>query len=65
MDRWNRNSGRTSIIEWFYQDRVRLAGIESDVLGEQVADWILKNMQVEKVSTSYSEIMNLNDVITE
>ena len=58
-------SDKERIIAWFYEDKTRLAGIESDVLGEQVADWILENMTVEQVTTSYSEMMNLNDTINE
>ena len=54
-------SDKERIIAWFYEDKVRLAGIESDVLGEQVAYWILENTQAEKVNTTYSEMMNLAD----
>lgn len=56
-------SDKERIIDWFYEDKVRLAGIESDVLGEQVADWILENMQAEKVNTTYSEMMGLTDSV--
>ncbi len=54
-------SDKERIITWFYDDKVRMAGIESDVLGEQVADWILENTQAEKVTTTYSEMMGLTD----
>jgi len=48
------------IIEWFYEDRTRLAGIESDVLGEQVADWIMENTQADTVATTYREMMRFD-----
>ena len=57
-------SDKERIIEWFYEDTVRLASIESDVLGEQVADWIIQTTQAEKVNTTYNEMMNLTDAVT-
>ena len=58
-------SDKERIIAWFYQDKTRLVSIESDVMGEQVADWILENMTVEQVRTSYSEMMGLTSIINE
>jgi len=46
------------IIDWFYQDKLRLAGIESDVLGEQVADWIFENFKTRQVETTYAALMD-------
>lgn len=57
-------SDKERIIEWFYDDRTRLASIESDVLCELVADWILDNMKVETVTTSYAAMMQLSDTIS-
>ena len=51
------------IIEWFYDDAVRLAGIVSDVLGEQVANQILDEMKAEKITTSYVEMMDFKSVV--
>lgn len=56
-------SDKDLIIEWFYEDKVRLAGIESDVLGEQVADWIFANSDTNKVITDYSEMMNFSGML--
>lgn len=47
------------ITAWFYEDKTRLASIEADVLAEQVTDFILENMEIEKVMTSYSAMMEL------
>ncbi|MES0326579.1 MAG: trigger factor [Gammaproteobacteria bacterium] len=49
---------KEKIIDWFYGNKVRLAGIKSDVLGEQVADLILKNTQPTIIQTSYAAMMN-------
>lgn len=55
-------SDNNRVIEWFYEDRIRLASIESDVLGEQVVDWIFENSEVEDVTTSYRAMMMLTDI---
>ncbi|MDH5388603.1 MAG: trigger factor [Gammaproteobacteria bacterium] len=49
---------KEKIIDWFYGDEVRLAGIKSDVLGEQVADLILKEAKPEIIETSYAAMMD-------
>lgn len=51
---------KEKIIEWFYGDETHLAGIRSDVLGEQVADFILSEAKAEKITTSYAEMMNFS-----
>lgn len=51
---------KEKIVEWFYGDEVRLAGVRSDVLGEQVADHILNEAQAEKITTSYAEMMDFS-----
>lgn len=53
---------KEKIIEWFYDDEVRLAGVKADVLGEQVADWILETTQAKKVRTTYSEMMDFSGI---
>jgi len=51
---------KEKIIEWFYGDEVNLSGVQSDVLGEQVADLILSEVQAEKITTSYTEMMSFS-----
>ena len=45
---------KEKIIDWFYGDEIRLAGIKSDVLSEQVADLILEEAQATKIKTTYA-----------
>ena len=47
---------KEKIIDWFYGDEIRLAGIKSDVLSEQVADLILEEAQATKIKTTYAEM---------
>jgi len=55
-------SQKDRIFDWFYGDEKRLAGIKSDVLGEQVADLILKETKAKKIETSYAEMMDFGIV---
>ncbi|NOR52287.1 MAG: trigger factor, partial [Gammaproteobacteria bacterium] len=52
---------KEKIIDWFYDDEIRLAGVKADVLGEQVADLILKEAQVTKVETTYADMTSFGN----
>ena len=52
---------KEKIIDWFYDDDIRLAGVKADVLGEQVADLILKEAQVTKVETTYADMTDFGN----
>ena len=45
------------VVAWYYQDKNRLAEVESMVLEDQVVDWILDNAQVTDNMTTFEEIM--------
>ena len=46
------------VLDWYYSDRSRLAGIESRVFEEQVVDWILEHVRITDEPTSFDRIMN-------
>ncbi len=46
------------VINWYYQDKSRLAEIESMVLENQVVDWVLEQAQVTDKVISFKEIMS-------
>ena len=46
------------VLDWYYADRTRLAGIESFVFEEQVVEWILDHAQLTDEPTSFDRIMN-------
>ena len=47
-----------NVLDWYYSDRERLAGIESAVFEDQVVAWILEHAQVTDEPTSFDRIMN-------
>ena len=46
------------VLDWYYSDRTRLAGIESSVFEEQVVEWVLEHAQVTDEPTSFDRILN-------
>ena len=46
------------VLDWYYSDRSRLAGIESFVFEEQVVGWVLEHAQVTDEPTSFDRILN-------
>ncbi len=46
------------VVNWYYEDRRRLAGIESLVLEDQVVEWVLDNSDVSVREMSMSELVN-------
>ena len=46
------------MLDWYYSDRSRLAGIESSVFEEQVVEWVLEHAQVTDEPTSFDRILN-------
>mgnify|MGYP002713080648 CR=1 FL=1 len=46
------------VVQWYYADRQRLGEVESLVLEDQVVDWVLGQVQVNEVPSSFEEIMN-------
>ena len=45
------------VVAWYYQDKNRLAEVESMVLEDQVVEWVLENAQVTDNMTTFEEIM--------
>ena len=46
------------VLDWYYSDRSRLAGIESFVFEEQVVEWVLEHAQVTDEPSSFDRILN-------
>ena len=46
------------VLDWYYADRSRLAGIESFVFEEQVVEWVLGHAQVTDEPSSFDRILN-------
>lgn len=46
------------VLDWYYSDRSRLAGIESFVFEEQVVEWVLEHAQITDETTSFDRILN-------
>ena len=46
------------VLDWYYADRSRLAGIESFVFEEQVVEWILDHARLVDEATTFDRIMN-------
>ena len=46
------------VLDWYYADRTRLAGIESFVFEEQVVEWILDHARLSDEPASFDRIMN-------
>ena len=46
------------VLDWYYSDRSRLAGIESFVFEEQVVEWVLEHAKVTDEPSSFDRILN-------
>lgn len=46
-----------TVVNWYYEDKSRLNGVEALVLEDQVVDWIMSNAKVEDVATAFDEVM--------
>lgn len=45
------------VISWYYANPQRLAGVEAMVLEDQAVDWVVENVAVNEVRTSFDELM--------
>ena len=46
------------VLDWYYSDRERLAGIESLVFEDQVVEWVLERATVTDEQASFDRILN-------
>jgi trigger factor len=46
------------VIDYYYSDQHRLAGVQNLVLEEQVVDWVLEQVQVNDQATRFDELLN-------
>jgi trigger factor len=46
------------VIDYYYNNREQLAGIQNLVLEEQVVDWVLDQVKVEDSETGFNAVMN-------
>lgn len=46
-----------AVMDWYYQDRSRLSGVEALVLEDKVIDWIMSQVKVEEVDKAFDEVM--------
>ena len=46
------------VLDWYYADRERLAGIESLVFEDQVVEWVLERARVTDEQASFDQILN-------
>ena len=46
------------MVDWYYNDKERLAGIESFVLEEQIIDWVVEKSDSSEKSLSFDEIID-------
>eukprot|EP00119_Amphimedon_queenslandica_P006456 XP_011407382.1 PREDICTED: uncharacterized protein LOC100632430 [Amphimedon queenslandica] len=47
-----------AIINWYYSEDERLAEIESEVLEQQIVDWIVERADIDEEELSFDRIMN-------
>jgi trigger factor len=45
------------VVQWYKQDAQRLGGIESEVLEQNVVDWVLARAKVTEKTIDFDEIM--------
>ena len=50
------------VLQWYKQDRQRLANIESDVLEQNVVDWFLARAKVVDKAIDFDDIMGQQGV---
>lgn len=46
-----------AVLNWYYQDKSRLSGVEALVLEDQVVEWLLSEIKTEEVSKAFDDIM--------
>jgi trigger factor len=46
-----------AVINWYYQDKSRLSGVEALVLEDQVVDWLLTEVKAEDVNMAFDDVM--------
>ena len=46
-----------AVLDWYYEDKSRLASVEALVLEDQVVDWLTSQLSVETESKTFDEIM--------
>ncbi len=46
------------VVNWYYGDRQRLAGVESLVLEDQVVEWVLENSDVSEKKMTMSDLVD-------
>ncbi len=46
------------VIDYYYSDQQRLAGVQNLVLEEQVVDWVLEQVKVNDQATGFDELLN-------
>lgn len=46
-----------AVLNWYYQDKSRLSGVEALVLEDQAVDWLLSELKTEEVTKNFDEIM--------
>ena len=47
-----------SVVNWYYNDKQRLAEVEAMVLEDEVIDWVCKTATIKQVNVTFDELMN-------
>jgi len=48
------------VVQYYYQNKQMLEGVEAMVVEDRVVDWVLEQAQVTEVETSFDAVMNAN-----
>ena len=48
----------SAIINWYYEDKQRLAEVEAMALEEEVINWVVEKSQVSEVNLTFDDLMN-------
>jgi len=48
------------VVQYYYQNKQMLEGVEAMVVEDRVVDWVLEQAQVTDVETSFDAVMNAN-----
>ncbi|MEX2353573.1 MAG: trigger factor [Gammaproteobacteria bacterium] len=48
----------SAVINWYYNDKNRLAEVEAVVLEDEVVGWVCENARVKEVNVPFDELMN-------
>jgi trigger factor len=46
------------VVNWYYNDKQRLAEVEAMVLEDEVIDWVCKTATIKQVNVTFDELMN-------